>query len=167
MRAGFSGNTCVHKHVDHFVEPTVPPQVNPKKIEKNVFYVETSRRKMGQIWFQNRPTEIQIVRSDRWVAPHRGSYASSNDLQFKISAPFFCQILCSNPNVCFTRFPPSLFNSGFSVKFKNQCSGFVPTTKHKAVDLRLSDAVVTYKGMFGLLTTPLKEAELTQLDALQ
>ena len=42
-------------------------------------------------------------------------------------------------------------------------------SKHKTprVDVRLSDAVVTHKGMLGLLTTPLKEAELTQLDALQ
>ena len=37
--------------------------MSPKKFEKDVFFnVETLRRKMGQIWFQNKSIEIQVVR---------------------------------------------------------------------------------------------------------
>jgi hypothetical protein len=37
MRAGFSGNTCVHKHFDHFVEPTAPPPDEHQKIRNTCF----------------------------------------------------------------------------------------------------------------------------------
>ena len=48
MRTAFCSKTRVHKH---FVEPYCGPlQMSPRKVEKHAFYVETLRRKMGQMW---------------------------------------------------------------------------------------------------------------------
>ena len=43
--------------------------------------------KMGQTWFQNRPIEIEIVRSNRFRDP-----IAPDDWSSKISAPCFCYI---------------------------------------------------------------------------